>query len=232
MWTYGIQNPIMMKSRLGIQSDMKRAYLSEAVCREVVQQGCLHEAMWQGWFGGWDFWFKLCGVLFTQGQQVTSSVLYIVSSIIPLYYLIRNTRSMIDVRAMVSEGQLAAQKALTGTSRKKKASPRTLPDNFSAARPRTGSAPRSLSDAGASRVHFSHPSSARLSTCAPSSSCSWHQEFCVALTRDTSDKQKRGTYPGADSEGLLRRQLSTASASSDPERPVCSLLAISAPLLA
>jgi len=165
MWTYGIQNPIMMKSRLGIQSDMKRAYLSEAVCREVVQQGCLHEAMWQGWFGGWDFWFKLCGVLFTQGQQVTSSVIYIVSSIIPLYYLIRNTRSMIDVRAMVSEGQLAAQKALTGTSRKKKASPRPLPDNFSAARPRTGSAPRSLSDAGASRVHFSHPSSARLSTC-------------------------------------------------------------------
>lgn len=38
---------------------------------------------------------------------------------------------------------------------------------------------------------------------------------------------KRTTYPGTDTEGLLRRQLSTTSASSDPERPVCFLLALS-----
>lgn len=31
MWTYGIQNPIMMKTQLGIQSDMKRAHISESV---------------------------------------------------------------------------------------------------------------------------------------------------------------------------------------------------------
>ena len=36
MWTYGIQNPIMMKSELGIQNDVKRARISESVCREIV----------------------------------------------------------------------------------------------------------------------------------------------------------------------------------------------------
>ncbi len=191
MWTYGIQNPIMMKARLGIQSDMKRAYISEAVCREVMQQGCLHEAMWRGWLGGWDFWVKWGGVLLMQGQLVTSSVLYVASSIVPLYYLIRNTRGMIDMRSMLSDGHLVVQKALTGTSRKKKASPRTsLPDNASGARARTGSAPRSLprclSDSGASRVPFFHPASPPLRLSVSflrSSFCSWHEEWCVVITQ-------------------------------------------------
>jgi len=58
MWTYGIQNPMTMQAELGIQSDMKRAHVSESVCREIVQQGCLQDGMWEGLFGGWEFWSK------------------------------------------------------------------------------------------------------------------------------------------------------------------------------
>ena len=46
MWTYGIQNPSLMKRELGITNDMKRARLSEAVCREIVGQGCLHDGIY------------------------------------------------------------------------------------------------------------------------------------------------------------------------------------------
>jgi hypothetical protein len=177
MWTYGIQNPILMKAQLGIESDMKRAYVSESVCREIMQQGCLHGAMWQGWFGGWDFWLKWGAVVLTQGQHVASFVLVLVSSLSTLYFLFNNTRRITEVRAMVSQGQLAVQRALSGTGRgKKKGSPRvsaaentrnvecwskSAAENQVSNRPRTGG-PRSISDAGASRslpISVASPSS-------------------------------------------------------------------------
>ena len=30
-----------------IQSDVKRAHISEAVCREIMTQGCLVDGMWE-----------------------------------------------------------------------------------------------------------------------------------------------------------------------------------------
>jgi len=166
MWTYGIQNPILMKAQLGIESDMKRAYVSESVCREIMEQGCLHGAMWQGWFGGWNFWLKWGAVVLTQGQHVVSVVIFLVSSLVPLYMMLKNTRSMIEARAMVSEGHSAVRRAWSGTGRgKKKGSPRvsaaentrnvedwakSAAQNLVSDRPRTGG-PRSISDAGASR---------------------------------------------------------------------------------
>jgi hypothetical protein len=30
-----------------IQSDVKRAHISEAVCREIMMQGCLVDGMWE-----------------------------------------------------------------------------------------------------------------------------------------------------------------------------------------
>lgn len=41
LWKYGVKNPSLLKNVLGIQSEIKRATLTQAICREIEGSGCL-----------------------------------------------------------------------------------------------------------------------------------------------------------------------------------------------
>jgi hypothetical protein len=109
MWTYGIQNPIMMKTRLGIQNDMKRAHISESVCREIMGQGCLQDGMWEGWTGGWGFWAHKVSLVVGHLQTIASGLYYCLIGVVPMYYGIRNLQTQYSMKDILEQATESAK---------------------------------------------------------------------------------------------------------------------------
>mmetsp|Transcript_15479 Transcript_15479/g.35436 ORF Transcript_15479/g.35436 Transcript_15479/m.35436 type:complete len:737 (-) Transcript_15479:157-2367(-) len=108
LWSIGIQNPRLLHTILGIKSDMKRAHLTEAICREILDSGCFSDShKWDGFFGGWKYWGSV--LLSFDLWQVLNFLLSFFGFLAPLAFGAFRLGILNDTIRTLQEGTLNAR---------------------------------------------------------------------------------------------------------------------------
>uniref|UniRef100_A0A7S4UGX8 EF-hand domain-containing protein n=1 Tax=Guillardia theta TaxID=55529 RepID=A0A7S4UGX8_GUITH len=108
LWSIGIQNPRLLHTILGIKSDMKRAHLTEAICREILDSGCFSDTnKWTGLFGGWKYWGST--LLSFDLWQVLNLILSFFGFLAPLAFGAFRLGILNDTIRTLQEGTLNAR---------------------------------------------------------------------------------------------------------------------------